>query len=153
VPILFLLFVVTPFVELWLLLRVGAQIGSGMTIGLVILTGFIGANLARREGFKVMREFQHLSSQGVMPGEAMLDGLAVFLGGALLLTPGFITDVIGFLLLVPTSRALMKVAVFGWLRRKLEMRQVVINRPDLGAQGSRRPPAGPVIDQQFEDKD
>ena len=97
--LLFMLFVGVPLVELWLLLQVGERVGAGPTIALVIGTGIVGANLARREGMRTIEKINAAMAKGQMPHEALLDGLAIFLGGTLLLTPGILTDVLGFSLL------------------------------------------------------
>ena len=104
--ILFLLFVGVPLVELWLLLQVGEQMGALPTLTLVVGTGMLGANLARREGMRTIEKVNKAMAEGQMPQEALLDGLAIFLGGALLLTPGILTDVLGFSLLFPLTRVM-----------------------------------------------
>lgn len=113
---LFLLFTVVPFVELYLLLLVGRVFGPLPTILLVITTGFIGAGLARSEGLRVVRQWQSALAEGRVPEEGVLGGLLVLVGGVLLITPGVLTDVVGFLLLIPSTR-LVLVDV---LRRHLE---------------------------------
>ena len=112
---LILLFTVVPAVELALLIEVGQHIGVSNTIMLIILTGVVGAYLARLQGFLIMRRMQDNLDQGIMPTEEMLDGMMVFCGGVVLLTPGFITDAIGLLLLLPFTRALIKI----WARKKI----------------------------------
>jgi UPF0716 protein FxsA len=108
---LIILFTVVPAVELYLLIEIGSYIGAGNTILIIILTGIIGAYLARLEGFYILRKIQNNLNQGLMPNEELLDGAMVLAGGIVLLTPGFITDAIGFLLLIPFSRALIKQGV------------------------------------------
>ena len=93
---LFLLFVAVPLVELWLLLKAGGTFGVGVTIGIVLLTGALGATLARREGLRALTRMTQAANKGILPTQAMFDGMAIFLGGALLLTPGFLTDAVGF---------------------------------------------------------
>jgi UPF0716 protein FxsA len=143
VPLLFLLFVVTPFVELWILLQVGSVIGAWWTLGLVIGTGALGAWLARREGLRAVRRFVDESNRGVLPGVAIFDGVAIFLGGALLLTPGIVTDLIGFVLLLPPTRALVRGVVLAWVGRKLASGNIVFtsfgSAPPAGT-----PPPGPA---------
>jgi UPF0716 protein FxsA len=113
---LILLFTVLPALELYILIKVGGVIGAGPTILLVILTGTVGAWLARLEGFRVLNKTQQSLNQGVLPSSELLDGLMILVGGIMLLAPGFITDVLGLLLLIPWTRALIKLLV----RRKLE---------------------------------
>lgn len=109
-----LLFIVLPAVELLLLLRIGQAVGFLPTLALVLGTGFVGAALARAEGLRVLIQFQAELAAGRMPGQAALDGISVLLGGALLLTPGVLTDVAGIALLFPPSRR--------WIQRRMRAR-------------------------------
>ena len=93
---LFLLMIVLPFVELALLLNVGERIGPGWTLLSVIGTGVVGAHLARREGLKTMLALQKEVQTGAMPGRLLVGGAVIFASGILLMTPGILTDVIGF---------------------------------------------------------
>lgn len=99
-----LLFVVAPVVELYLLVRLGGVIGLWPTLGLVVATGAAGAVLAKAEGLRVLLRFQRELSEGRLPGQAMLDGICVLVGGTLLLTPGILTDLAGLALLFPPTR-------------------------------------------------
>jgi len=101
---LFLLFTVVPVVELWLLIRIGSALGAFPTVALVIITGLVGAALARREGLRVMRQWQQTLAQGQLPQEGLTGAALVALGGVLLVAPGVITDAVGLLLLVPPTR-------------------------------------------------
>jgi len=105
---LMLLFIIVPIVELALLIKVGQHIGAFNTISIVIGTGIAGALLAKSEGLKTLRGIQHDLELGIMPSERLLDGLFIFTGGLLLLTPGLITDMVGFLLLIPYTRGLVR---------------------------------------------
>ena len=118
--ILFLLFVGVPLVELWLLLQVGERMGAFPTLALVIGTGIVGANLARREGMRTIEKVNKAMAAGEMPQEALLDGLAIFLGSAMLLTPGILTDILGFSLLFPLTRPLLLAMVSGWIAKKMQ---------------------------------
>ena len=115
---LILLFVTVPLLELVLLLQVGQWIGLGPTVALVVATGFAGAALARRQGLRAFLAVQQELSAGGLPGRALLDGLSILVGGALLLTPGILTDVLGFSLILPSSRRWLQ----GILRRRMERR-------------------------------
>ncbi len=108
---LILLFTLLPAIELYLLIKIGSFIGAGTTILIIISTGIIGAYLARLQGFYILRKIQDNLNQGNMPSEELLDGAMVLTGGILLLTPGFITDTFGFLLLIPFTRGLIKMIV------------------------------------------
>ncbi|HAS82811.1 MAG TPA: membrane protein FxsA [Verrucomicrobia bacterium] len=109
-------FIVMPLIELWLLLQVGAHVGWKSTLALVIVTGVTGAWLARAQGAQVMREIQRDMANGVMPAPRLIDGAMILVAGVLLITPGLITDTLGFLLLLPPVRSQIRV----WMRRKLE---------------------------------
>ncbi len=111
-----LLFVVVPLLELILLVQVGQVVGLPATILLVLATGLAGAALARREGLRTLTALQGELARGALPGQSLLDGLAVLVGGAFLLTPGILTDVAGFLLLLPPSRRWVQ----RWVRRQIE---------------------------------
>lgn len=105
--ILLLLFIVVPIVEMWLLITVGQHIGAIPTIGLVLLTAFIGVSLLRYQGAITLLKARAKLSTGELPAREMADGLFFAVGGALLLTPGFVTDVIGFACLTPGLRTVL----------------------------------------------
>ena len=99
-----LLFIVMPIVELYCIISVGEHIGALWTVVLVLLTAVIGVNLLRFQGMTTLARAQRNMAQGKMPAMEMMEGVALALAGVLLITPGFITDTIGFLLLTPVSR-------------------------------------------------
>ncbi len=105
---LILAFVITPIAELYLLIKIGALIGAFNTIMLVVLTGIAGALLARSQGLAVLNKINSDLESGSMPAEALIDGLFILVGGLLLITPGIITDVIGFIFVIPRTRAMVK---------------------------------------------
>ncbi|MFC2061833.1 FxsA family protein [Elusimicrobiota bacterium] len=105
---LLLLFTSIPLIELFLLLEVGRHIGILNTIAIVILTGIAGALLARSQGFSIMKRIKDDLNMGIMPAEKLLEGIIILCGGLLLLTPGLITDLAGFSLLIPNTRQLIK---------------------------------------------
>lgn len=104
---LFLLFTIVPSIELWLLFKVGSLIGFWETILLVIVTGMIGASMAKREGISVLREIQEAPAKGIPLGDKIGEGLLVLVGGVLLITPGILTDAFGFSLIFPITRRLI----------------------------------------------
>ncbi|GAB7388638.1 membrane protein FxsA [Bacillaceae bacterium] len=118
--VLILLLLVVPTLEIWLLVAAGRSLGWMWTLLLVVFTGVTGAYLARRQGLAVWRQAHFQLSQGQIPGEALLDGICILAGGLLLLTPGFFTDTIGFLLLVPFTRAVAKNYMKKWLWKQLQ---------------------------------
>ncbi|KEZ77664.1 FxsA family protein [Salinisphaera hydrothermalis] len=101
---LLLLFIIAPIVELFLLVKIGGIIGVVPTIALVLLTAIIGSQLVRRQGMGVMNRIREAQAHGEAPAVPMLDGAALLLAGFFLLTPGFISDALGFLLLIPKLR-------------------------------------------------
>jgi UPF0716 protein FxsA len=103
---LFLLFIVMPVVEMWLLIEVGSEIGALYTIGLVLLTAIIGVRLLRQQGFNTLWRGQRKLEEGQLPAQEIVEGIVLAISGALLLTPGFITDAIGFAGLFPPLRSL-----------------------------------------------
>lgn len=105
--LLLLLFIIVPVVEMWLLITVGQHIGALSTIGLVLLTAFIGISLLRYQGSMALLKARMKMNSGELPAREMADGLFFAVGGALLLTPGFVTDAIGFACLTPGIRTLM----------------------------------------------
>ena len=110
---LLFLFITVPILEIYILLEVGNTIGLGATILLVFATGIAGAHLAKSQGLSLMLKIQEEMAAGRMPAEEMIDGAMVLSGGLLLLTPGFCTDLSGFLLRAPFSRTILKV----WLKK------------------------------------
>lgn len=102
------LFVLLPIVELAILIQVGQAIGMGPTLVLVVATGFLGATLARRQGLRAWLAIRAELQTGRMPAGALVDGLLILIGGIVLLTPGILTDLLGFALLVPTTRSGLK---------------------------------------------
>lgn len=102
--LLIFLFTIVPIVELFLLIQVGQLIGAGSAIGIVLLTGFLGAFLARSQGRQIFFRIQKELQSGGLPADSLIQGLMVFVGGLLLITPGFLTDTFGFALVFPWTR-------------------------------------------------
>lgn len=102
--VLFIAFLIVPFVEIYVLLQVGGMIGAFPTIFLVVMTAALGAWLLRRQGFATWQRFQTALAQGGIPAYEMIEGPILLVGGALLLTPGFFTDLLGFACLIPALR-------------------------------------------------
>ena len=113
---LLLLFIAVPALELALLIEIGSRIGTLATLGLIVATGAAGAALVRRQGLGVLREIQQQVAEGRLPAESLVDGLFILVAGALLVTPGVLTDAFGLLCLVPAFRRVAK----GLLWRRLE---------------------------------
>ncbi len=105
------LFTVVPLVELWLLIRIGEWLGAFPTVLLVAATGFIGVLLVKAQGLLTLRRIGAELERGTIPADSLLDGLLILLGGAFLLTPGIITDILGFSMVLPFTRELVKKVV------------------------------------------
>ncbi len=119
---LFILFALIPVIELAILIQVGTLIGVGYTVLLVIGTAIVGAYMVKLEGFNIMQRFQRNVNEGVFPSEEIFDGAMVLVSGALLLTPGIITDITGFLLVFPPSRRVIK----DFLKRYIQSQKTTI---------------------------
>ena len=122
---LFLAFTIIPIIEIYLLIEIGSMFGALTEVTLVILTGFLGAFLSRMQGLKTLFRIQESLREGRMPSGELLDALLIVIAGLVLLTPGFLTDSAGFLLLIPATRNSIKY----WLRRQIEIRYMS-NRPE-----------------------
>lgn len=117
-PLGLTLFILIPLLEIWLIIQVGSQIGALSTIGLIVLTAVIGVALLRQQGLATLNKVQRQMQAGELPATGMLEGMLLFFAGALLLTPGFFTDTIGFILLMPPLRKAIALWVLersGWL--------------------------------------
>ena len=122
----FALFTLVPVFELWLLIEVGKIIGTLPTVFLVASTGFFGVILAKSQGLAVIRKIENSLGEGDLPGEELIDGGCILVGGAFLLTPGLITDLFGFSLLIPATRGLIKPFIRKILRRKISYNTIDI---------------------------
>ena len=122
---LLLAFTIIPIIEIYLLIEIGSFFGSLTAITLVILTGFLGAFMARMQGIQTLFRIQESLREGRMPSGELLDALLIVIAGIVLLTPGFLTDSVGFLLLIPSTRN----SIISWLQRQIELRYMS-NRPE-----------------------
>jgi UPF0716 protein FxsA len=120
-PLLVVLFIGVPFVEIYVLLQVGHAIGVVNTLGLLILVSVVGAWLAKREGLGVLRRMQHSIEAGRVPGTELVDGFLILLAAALMLTPGFLTDILAILLLLPPVRAVVRRELRRRVARRIEI--------------------------------
>lgn len=107
-PLLVILFVVVPIIELFVIIQVGGALGVLPTVGLLVLGSILGSVLMRSQGRATWRRFREATVAGKVPAREVLDGALVIFGGALLLTPGFVTDALGLLLLLPPTRAVVR---------------------------------------------
>lgn len=139
---LILLFTIIPAVELAILIKVGTIIGVTNTMLLIIFTGVLGAALARYQGFTVLNSIQNELNRGIMPSHQLIDGLMILVGGIVLLTPGFVTDALGFTLLIPWTRSLIKALVQRKMEQMIREGQVVTFGSWTGEDDSGRGPGG-----------
>ncbi len=153
--ILFLLFAMMPIIEIAILVQVGGMIGGWNTVGLVIVTAFVGAFLVKREGLQTLQTAQSKMQQNMIPGRELVEGMMLVVAGILLVTPGFITDILGFLLVLPGSRHYFA----SHLSKHLQMRVVTsagtYSQPGAGAQYTdtrQRNNDGEVIEGEYADK-
>jgi UPF0716 protein FxsA len=116
--LLFFLFIVLPLAELYVIVQLAGVIGIWWTIGLLLADSIAGTLLMKSQGRTAWRRFNEATAEGRIPGREVADGALIILGGAFLLTPGFITDVIGFLLLIPPTRAIFRRTVVGLFARR-----------------------------------
>lgn len=118
---LLLLFILVPVAELAIFITLGEKIGLFATLGIIILTAFIGAYLTKSQGLKALNNYQQALAQGKLPHEEVMDGLMILIAGAVLLTPGFLTDAIGFSLLIPPFRKVVKAIIKDRLKGRVEV--------------------------------
>jgi UPF0716 protein FxsA len=138
--LLIFVFIVLPIAELYVIIQVGQAIGVLPTLALLLIDGIVGAALARSQGRIAWRRFNETMGAGRIPGKEVFDGALVIFGGALLLSPGFITDILGFLLLIPPSRALIRAAATKSVQRGTAAGRVFVGVRGVGnvAGGARR---------------
>jgi UPF0716 protein FxsA len=121
VGVLLLLFLIVPIVELYVIIEVGQWLGVWPTLGLLVALSVAGAWLVKREGIGVWRRAQRQLERAELPATELLDGLLILAAGALMLTPGFVTDVVGLLLLIPPTRAVARAGLSRRFRRSFDV--------------------------------
>jgi UPF0716 protein FxsA len=121
-----LIFIVVPVLEIGILLWSGNTFGLVPTIIIILGTGILGAYLAKKQGLKAIRDVQIQMKNLQAPGDAMVNAVFIFAGGLLLLSPGFITDLFGFLFLFSPTRQLFKPLVYKWIRSKMKNGQIIV---------------------------
>jgi UPF0716 protein FxsA len=121
VGVLLLLFLIVPIVELYVIIEVGGWLGVWPTLGLLVLVSVVGAWLVKHEGLGVWTRAQRQLQRSELPANELLDGLLILFAGALMLTPGFVTDIVGLVLLVPPTRALVRSLLSRRFRRRFDL--------------------------------
>ena len=117
--LLVLIFIVVPIIELAVIIQVGQALGVLNTIALLLLVSFVGAWLVKREGLGVWRRFHRQVESGTVPARELADGVMIIFAGALLMTPGFVTDLLGLSLLMPPVRAAIRATTLARLTRRI----------------------------------
>lgn len=117
---LFSIFLIIPVMELYLLIKIGGMIGALNTVLIILTTASLGAYLAKSQGLRVLREIQEATSMGYMPGNELLHGFFVLVGSFALITPGFLTDIIGLSMLIPQIRGIYVEMAKGVIRKKIQ---------------------------------
>jgi len=125
---LFLLFLIVPVIEIYLLIKVGSLIGPLYTVASLLFISLLGAYLVRSQGFRIITRIREELSRGRVPAAQMLDGALVFIGGVLLMTPGFFTDFLGLFFLIPATRRLIKMWLGLWLQARIAKGGFVMRR-------------------------
>ncbi|MDI2586155.1 membrane protein FxsA [Psychrobacillus sp. NEAU-3TGS] len=120
------LIIVIPAIELYILLLSGKTIGAGYTLLLILASGIIGAYFAKRQGMRAFREVSDNIKNGQAPGEVAINGIFIFIGSILVILPGFISDLLGFMLLFSPTRNLFKPLLYRWIRKKMKNGQVIV---------------------------
>ncbi|MCM3357659.1 FxsA family protein [Psychrobacillus sp. MER TA 171] len=120
------LFVVVPAIELYILLLAGKSLGAFNTLLLIMATGIIGGLVAKRQGMKAFREVSDSVKNYQAPGESAINGICIFIGAILVILPGFVSDILGFLLLFSPTRKLFKPLFYRWVKKKMKNGQVIV---------------------------
>jgi UPF0716 protein FxsA len=134
-------FLLLPVIEIAVIIQVGQQIGVGWTVGLLLAMSILGAWIVKREGSRAWRDLQTAIETGQPPGRELLDAALILVGGTLLLTPGFVTDVAGFVMVLPVTRPLVRRMTQAWLAKRTTT--YVVGR--VGRRGGPGGPGGPTV--------
>lgn len=113
---LFMLFVILPLIEISILIKIGSIMGLFNTVMLILLTAMVGSFMVKMEGLNILYRFQENANRGIFPSEELFDGILVLIAGVLLITPGVVTDFIGFLFVFPASRSVIKKLIKRYLK-------------------------------------
>ncbi|MBJ6800425.1 FxsA family protein [Geomonas propionica] len=125
---LFLILLIVPAIEIYLIIQVGQVIGGAATVAILLLMSLLGAWLIRHQGGRVLTQIRDELAQGRLPAAQLLDGALIFIGGVLLTTPGFFTDFLGIFFLIPFTRRFIKLWLGLWLQNKISRGGFVVRR-------------------------
>ena len=144
---LLLLFILVPIIELGIFMALGDTLGLPLTLAIIIITGILGASLTKSQGVKAIANFQNALASGTMPHRELVDGVLILIAGAVLLTPGFLTDIVGFSLLIPPVRAVFRHVFAEKIKEKVSVTNTPLN-PDFdpSPEAQATPVEGRVID-------
>lgn len=147
--ILFFIFIVVPVIEITVLIEVGEQLGAFTTVALVILTAAVGASLVRSQGLQTLMNAQKKMQQGEQPGQEVIEGVMLAIAGVMLVTPGFVTDFLGLILLLPFSRQFFA----NKLLARIIIKNMASQQPFNQGFSSHQSQSDDVIDGEFVNKD
>lgn len=150
--LLFIAFVVVPVIEIFVIIQVGALIGVLPTVAILLAVSVFGAWLVRREGRHAWRSLNAAMSRGELPGRELADAALVLIGGTLLLTPGFVTDALGFVFVLPPVRPLVRRMLLAWARRRTRVLATHGRHPGAADPG-RAPDGQPFVRGEVVDDD
>lgn len=148
--VLFTVFIVMPMVEIYLIVQVGQQIGALWTVGLLVLSGFVGTWLIRHEGARTWRALRDALDSGRMPATEIADGALILVGGTLMVAPGFITDLLGILLILPLTRPIFRRLLATAVSKRMLAGVIDLRTTERRGPG---PTAGPVVRGEVVDDD
>ena len=137
---LLLLFIVVPILELILLIQIGQWVGTLPTIALIIFTGILGAFLVKRQGVRALTRINSQVQAGQLPADAIFDGAIILVAGAFLMTPGILTDTMGFLCLIPSTRRVIKRFIASRFKKMVQNGQVFVGPMNIGGMGANPEP-------------
>ncbi|MBC5637480.1 membrane protein FxsA [Ornithinibacillus sp. BX22] len=125
---LLLAFLIISAAEIGVLVWAGSLIGPWWVVVIILLTGFIGVSLAKREGLETWKRAQYSMQYGQVPAKELLDGICILIGGVFLFSPGFITDIAGFILVLPQTRRYFKLMLGRLIKKLIDSKTIIINR-------------------------
>lgn len=137
---IFLLYLIFPIVEIYLLIKAGKLLGFWPIFAIVVLTAWLGSRLVKYEGFQVLNQLRQRAAQGQSPHKEMLEGCVLLIGGLLLIAPGFMTDTLGLLCLIPLTRKRIAKWLEGWIMKKIRSGRVQVFTSGFGGGFSSTPP-------------
>ncbi len=149
-PLLLLIFIIIPIIEIMVFIKIGEIIGLWATLGIVIVTAIVGTSLLRWQGLGVLQRTQTAMAKGDLPVDSVLDGVFLLVAGAFLLTPGLITDSFGFLLFIPQFRRYIAKSIVKYLIAKGNMKVSVFSEDSFNQSYHQKSDPNPIIDAEYQ---